>query len=379
MTKHAGRRLSATLTRGEIAVDILDARWSGADLFDFAERDNPKRAFLFVSKVLGRHIPARPSVMRAAFEALAAQLPDALPGPVAFIGFAETAVGLGAGVHRSFVTQSSRTDTLYLSTTRYALDAPLLCAFHEEHSHATAHVVYRPVDPALAERLADARTLVLVDDETSTGRTAANLIRALPPSLTSQLKAIVLATLTDWSAGARPAFEDDRFSRVSLIAGRYHWRPNPGGDAPTESAAPVRPAQATKPVWLANTDLHPARLGRTLERPPETPVTAQGRTLVLGTGEYVWGPYLLAEALETAGADVRFSAVTRSPILPGHAIGAKISCRDNYGEGVNNYLYNVRADDYETILQCSETPAASLDPALIAALGRPRIVCPNGA
>ncbi len=66
------------------------------DLFDIAERRNPKRAFLFVSKVLGRHIPVPPSVMRQAYRQLASQFPATLTGPVLFIGMAETAVGLGA-------------------------------------------------------------------------------------------------------------------------------------------------------------------------------------------------------------------------------------------------------------------------------------------
>ncbi len=36
--------------------------------------------------------------------------------------------------------------------------------------------------------------------------------------------------------------------------------------------------------------------------------------LVLGTGEFVWEPFLLAERLEAAGAQVVFSSTTRSPI-----------------------------------------------------------------
>jgi hypothetical protein len=58
----------------------------------FAERINPKRAFLFVSKVLGRHIPVSPHIMRHAFTDLAELVPDDLPEPVLVI--AETAVGL---------------------------------------------------------------------------------------------------------------------------------------------------------------------------------------------------------------------------------------------------------------------------------------------
>jgi hypothetical protein len=41
------------------------------DLFRVAERRNPKRAFLFVSTVLGRHIPVRPDAHRKALKALA--------------------------------------------------------------------------------------------------------------------------------------------------------------------------------------------------------------------------------------------------------------------------------------------------------------------
>ncbi|MCP5843002.1 phosphoribosyltransferase domain-containing protein, partial [Klebsiella pneumoniae] len=81
--------LSVTPTGGISAID---------DLFEIAERRNPKRAFLFVSKVLGRHIPVAPEKMRAVYRQLAEQFPPLSDGPVLFIGMAETAVGLGAGV-----------------------------------------------------------------------------------------------------------------------------------------------------------------------------------------------------------------------------------------------------------------------------------------
>ena len=37
------------------------------DLLGFAQRINPKRAFLFVSKVLGRHIPVAPQYHATCF------------------------------------------------------------------------------------------------------------------------------------------------------------------------------------------------------------------------------------------------------------------------------------------------------------------------
>ena len=87
-----------TLSCGRIEVSSEVTDYPLTDLFDIAERRNPKRAFLFVSKVLGRHIPVSPQVMRNVYTQLAEQFLGTLDGPVVFIGMAETAVGLGAGV-----------------------------------------------------------------------------------------------------------------------------------------------------------------------------------------------------------------------------------------------------------------------------------------
>jgi len=52
---------------------------------------------LFVSKVLGKHWPVRPTVMREIHARLATQIAN-LPGPLLVIGMAETATALGRGV-----------------------------------------------------------------------------------------------------------------------------------------------------------------------------------------------------------------------------------------------------------------------------------------
>lgn len=111
------KALSANLKRGRLEVEVNASTFEPQALFRFAERRNPKRAFLFVSCVLGRHIPARPSRMAECFDALAAQIPADLPGPVLVIGMAETAVGLGAGVHRALAR--TRHDSVYLCSTRH--------------------------------------------------------------------------------------------------------------------------------------------------------------------------------------------------------------------------------------------------------------------
>ena len=78
---------------------------------------------------------------------------------------------------------------------------------------------------------------------------------------------------------------------------------------------------------------------------------------------------VLAEALEKRGCHVRFSAVTRSPIALGHAIGSALSFRDSYGMGIPNFAYNVDPSAYDRILLCTETSVGCVDPAFVRALG----------
>ena len=145
------RQHSTTITLPRGTLDLTyqthkDASYQLEDLLDFAQRINPKRAFLFVSKVLGRHIPVAPSIMRQAFTDLAASVPDNLPEPILVIGMAETAVGLSAGVHQALQTRYP--NALLLNSTRHAQHdddntETLLTTFSEDHSHASQHLIYK--------------------------------------------------------------------------------------------------------------------------------------------------------------------------------------------------------------------------------------------
>jgi hypothetical protein len=342
------------------------------DLFGFAQRINPKRSFLFVSKVLGRHVPARPSAMRQTFDLLASQIPEDLPGPVLFIGMAETAVGLGAGVHRQFRRLTGRSDAVYICTTRHNLGLPLICEFQEEHSHATGHLIHEPVNQEFRDLVYAARSLVLVDDEASTGKTFGNLFSALPASIRNNIRKTVLVTLTDWSDGAARSRVSGDVSTISLLNGRFSWKPN--AQPAVAAVIPVAEPSLVSPI-SPEISLDWARLGvRDHLLMIEASAAEHGTTLVLGTGEHVWQPFLLAEKLEQAGADVFYSSVTRSPISIGHMIRSRVSFVDNYGGHVPNYLYNIDPPAYQKIVLCSETDATHVSRTLIEALGNPVIV-----
>jgi hypothetical protein len=366
MESNAGTQvLSAQLMRGRLDVKVDGSLIAPDSLFGFAERHNPKRAFLFVSKVLGRHIPVRPSVMDASFQSLAAEIPADLPGPVLVIGMAETAVGLGAGVHRAF--SATRPDTVYMVSTRHPTGTELFTRFEEEHSHASAHLIHLPVDPDIREMMLNARSLVLVDDEASTGKTFINLHRALVDAGLAKVEQVVTCVLTDWSRDAVRNTIGASAHQVSLLQGSYDFHENV--DAPL----PVMPSVGTVAAgeWPLSAKNDWGRLGvRNVEDTlaPDVKIKAGERVLVVGTSEFVWRPFLLAERLERAGADVHFSSTSRSPIALGHAIGHALSFSDNYGLGIPNFLYNVRPGQFDRVLICSETPEQAIPAELVEAL-----------
>ncbi|MEJ6402131.1 phosphoribosyltransferase domain-containing protein [Yoonia sp. 2307UL14-13] len=357
-------KLTADMTTGSAAVEVFDSLLPPEDLFGFAERRNPKRAFIFVSKVLGRYVPVCPLVMRQTYTDLAAQMPADLPGPVLVVGMAETAIGMGAGVHDAL----GRNDALYLPTTRHPLKDDMLAHFKEEHSHATHQLIHMPADPAHRDMLMNAQTLILVDDEATTGRTLYNLATALHAQDISPQN-IICTFLTDWSAGKAAAavarvFPQARVRSIALAKGSYSWTPS--NNVATHSL----PADiAERGSYDLATNMDWGRLGITKNvRMLNAKARPARRTLVLGTSEFVWQPFLLAEDLARQGEQVKFAAVGRSPIFKGLMITDLIRCRDNYGLGVPNYLYNVDPAAYDRIILCVETPPDSIDPVLIDAL-----------
>ncbi len=357
------------LQRGVLSLQPNDnSHWKWQDLLGFAERINPKRAFLFVSKVLGRHIPVSPHIMRHAFTDLAKLVPGDLPEPVLVIGMAETAVGLGAGVHQ--VLQQRYPEAIYVTTTRHPVHgAPLLARFLEEHSHAQDQLLYGSPDAELQQQILNSKSIVLVDDEASTGKTFVNLIHALQQAGLNQISHVVTATLADWSSGIHIA--DLNCQSVALMTGKWQWR---DAEHPIQINMPKVDIVAfgafttlAQPTWgrlpIQDSGAH-IRLA----------VQPDERILVLGSGEYVWSSFLLAEYLQQQGADVKFSAITRSPIAVGHAIQSALAFSDNYGLGIQNFVYNINPLEYDRILITVETVADSVAKSLLEALPNAEVI-----
>lgn len=363
--------LSVVLPTGRLDVSVRRADLPLDTLCGFGARRNPRRGFLFVSKVLGRHLPVRPSTMRDVHRRLALKLPNELPGPVVVLGLAETAIALGRGVFDEYVRATRREDVLFLQSTRYHLRRPIAFRFSEEHSHASAHIVYRPEDARADELLLTARSLVVVDDEASTGRTFTNIVTALQRELPT-LEHVAFAVITDWRSASSPRValpEGLRSHDASVLEGEYTFTPV---DRPPIAMPRAEGSGEFKDALLSRNDGRLGLLaGAAAASMPNVslPSAAGRRVLVLGTGEFVYPPYLLAAELERAGADVWCQATTRSPALVGDAIGCALEFHDNYMDGIANYVYNVRPGDYDDVIVCYETPAATVQPELSRALG----------
>ena len=212
-----------------------------AALFLMAARKNIKRGFLFVSKVLGKHIPVHPLIPLIGGGTLAAryasmvyddqswemdcdfsqaflepvtmkktweymrQNPLPLRDKTLFIGFAETATALGHSVFASFAENAH-----YIHTTRENIKGIAdVLHFAEEHSHATEHYCYA-MDPTLFE---NEDMIALVDDEITTGKSALNFIRAIQQKYPRKKYAVL--SLLDWRSPA----EKQKFAEVEAELG----------------------------------------------------------------------------------------------------------------------------------------------------------------
>lgn len=373
-------------------------------LFGVARRQNPRRSALFVSRVLGKHVPVDPAICLFAGLHLAWKLgapPEASPSltggmanpcaaraavgaalaglrspgpalvglrssdaPLHVIGCAETATALG------HVVRDGLPGADYVHTTRRVEAGwPPVVAFSEEHSHAVHHrIVHRY--PAY---LLDDHPVLLVDDELTTGRTLRNAIAAIHAR--SPRAHYLVASFLDWRDDAALAAFDQMEARIgttitvtSLVTGEASWADDSGYEVPSGEqpavgvVSPVRDGPV--PVLRHDVDfgLSVSRHGwdgadqAAFEgRVPEVARTlTQARrgphALVLGTEEFMYAPLRVAMAM---GDGVMYQSTTRSPILvadvDGYPIRHKATFRNPAASRLASFVYNVAPGAYDDI------------------------------
>ncbi|USK48565.1 phosphoribosyltransferase family protein [Bacillus sp. CMF12] len=408
-TKHSIQILNS-LT---VDIQITDNPYELApeDLFVMAARINKKRSFLFVSKVLGKHIPINPQIGLLTGELLASRYMEKVKkvetgkaaeilsafkngsgimnsspfihedhNPV-IIGFAETATALGHAFFQSF----KRAD--YFHTTREQLiDRNSVITFEEEHSHATSHRCY--TDESLLD---NKREIILVDDEMTTGKTAINIIRSIHERFPRKIYTVV--SILDWRSLKNQILFDDLekelgiiIHSVSLLKGEIDVKGSPevhesqssdelkGNDAlisyiRINNEFPELLSRMNEPSAALSGEIRTipylkdsGRFGLDAKRQARLSVSLaeigqylsrkrDGRnTLCLGTGEFMYIPMKLASLM---GEGVKFHSTTRSPIF----VRNENDYGANYGISFQNpedsemaqFVYNIPEDYYEEV------------------------------
>ena len=373
------------------------------DLITMASRaNNEKRNFLFVSKVLGKHIEVNPSSCRAIGFILASLLCGEnkstsslieniscednkiekyfsdyheFKEKITVLGFAETATGIGMAV------ASAIKDSNYLTTTRECIDdLNSILNFEEEHSHATTHKCY-----LLDEKhLMDSERIVLVDDEITTGRSMLNIIKEL--KRVTGIKKYSILSILDWrNKEYLDAYEEFKVENsveidvLSLISGNIEnddttvFTDSNNAEISDISTVEEIKAQLKHIEYTSNnkTERYIKNTGRfgtdfksieemeaiyaEIAKEINRKIGDDKKVLVLGHGENIYIPSRVASYIK---GDVKFKTTTRSPIYCKEEDGYPIKEKHAfYDRGVKYYFYNKAEIEsiYDKVVFLTET------------------------
>lgn len=352
--------LKVQLDGGILDIKITHSDYLLDDICGFANRENNKRNFLFVSKVLGKHYPVKPSLMNDIYVNLADKLNSFSINNACFIGFAETAIGLGFGVFNSWNKNKTLNNSFFIPTTRLRINHPIMFEFEEEHSHATNHLIYEPINIDNKAIFNSCNQLVLIDDEITSGNTLCNFISQYN-IINTDLKEVFLVCIKNWMSientyKIMKLFPHLNIHFISILKGEFNYLKNDNYYINNIKSCESDKNKINTSLSKINTNF---RLGLNNVNINFNhllkDINLSKKILILGTNEFVIEPYLFAKFLEDKGCDVYFQSTTRSPILEGLCINNKLSFIDNYNENITNYIYNVSQFIYDEILICMET------------------------
>ncbi|TWX65495.1 phosphoribosyltransferase domain-containing protein [Colwellia sp. C1TZA3] len=340
---------------GTISLHSAEKRTTLDNILAFGCRENPKRHFILINKLIGRYTPTAPSVMRHTYNQLAEKIGDGTSTYV--VSFAEAATGLGAGVADS-LAKSQDSEVYFQHTTRHKLQEELWFTVDEEHSHAVNHMFYKPNKDLLAA-IVKSKRLVIVDDEITTGRTIQVLLLKLIPYL-PDLEEIVITSIVDLR-GEKNKLQnlglDISIRYVSLVKANFSIEKDPNFN-------PKRPDKLNSELTESDSALNIGRRGLRMPYVEKlNAINSTQNTLVIADGEHQYIPFLLAEQLENSGFEVAFQSINRSPIMVCNAISNKYKIAAST-DNTENYLYNffpenksvfvVSENEYEGLLFADE-------------------------
>ena len=347
------------------------------DYFLMAVRkNNKKRNFLFVSQLLGKHIPIKPDVLFEACKKLVTSYArdKALnkhqnenyicKEDTLVIGFAETATAMGHAVFDCFAEKCH-----YVHTTRNSVnDYEFAFEFEEEHCHAPEQLFFLQKEKWIKE----AKEVIIVDDEVTTGKTINNIINQIDKNYPGKSYSII--TFLDWRNNENlelyQQFIRERnldINFYSLVQGNIKNIDVSDNQMEDKEVCLAENYDASKNGWLFHYgNLEPsiqisAENGMSISQKEKLlykaeliakqikPKLSGQKRAILGTGEFMYFPLQCARIFPDTNY---FNATTRSPVIannhPNYGIKKSMNFICPTDPSRNEYLYN------SNIMECDE-------------------------
>lgn len=348
------------------------------DLISIAARDgNKTRNYVLVNRLQAKHIPVSPLEAIRFMKEFGNSDVNFCGSRTSVIAIAETATALGMSVAHAIGK-----DCRCIQTTRE--ECGQYVAFSEEHSHATAQKLNAQ---GLELVLKNCNTVIIVDDETTTGKTALNLVRAIEKhfpfaediyfclySVINRMKEEDFARFykEGVSAVGMIGADSNDYSRIAAEIGingaKKNFRGSKGSFRLIDAVGKKDFRKGTTAGdYIAACDALYAEIKKSVQ-------ASVRKLLILGTEEIMYpAVYAGARLEEEMGIEVLCHSTTRSPIDPSDEACCKLRSRcaidSFYEEDRNTYIYNLAAYDYTVVItdsesSCAETGAASLAAAL---------------
>lgn len=340
-------------------------RYQENDILRIAKRiNNNKRPYLLVNPLQAKHIPVAPSKALQMMTSLGELVAEKYSNAKLVIGFAETATAIGA-----VVAKTISDECIYIHTTREIVrDANDYVLFSEEHSHATEQKI---VADDLNSFFSETETIVLVDDEFSTGKTLINMVNRLRvcyPAIVGK-KIVAASIINRLSDDNLQRWQDEGIECIWLLKLKdidyssavrsidvvpASWRLNEN-DYPNFSDSMLTKSFPDPRVGISISDYYAFCIGKVdlIKRNCDL----QGKNvLILGTEECMLPALLIGKTIEDEKEvnSIKCHATTRSPIgisnLPGYPIKSGFRIHSFYDRQRETFLYNLHSYDIAVII-----------------------------
>lgn len=379
----------------EVTINYLDKPVE--DVIKMAKRhNNPKRDFLFVNTLLGKHIAVQGRDALMMHRALGAKVYELFKEKgwenkkVLLVGFAETATALAQNImfySLKFKEKFPLNIVGYTQTTREELPSNQYTniAFEEEHSHATSQKLY-------FDKELDYDVVLFVEDEITTGNTILNFISQFEKHQSG--KDYAVASILNWQNDKdAKTFSEKGVEVAFLVRGKM------------KTELPSFSIKEGKEYDLYQDEVN-YKANLSLRNNPRLPMTVEEfseyvtfgdnkdkefsklislkdskkKTLIIGTEENMFVPIFFAIIID---ADVK--ATTRSPIESslenGYPISSRLKLNSAYESGRVTYLYDMDLGDYEQFVIFVEEESPVFENELtkfLSTYGEVKVVCQKG-